>query len=137
MRAMHDGIYCSLSDHWLYTTFKDALWDALSGLLTILMFTQYSVQSRLHHIGMTARLDLGEQAIRGTQVRTIKDRTDNDTQVKIMGEKSWDNRNGRQSTENTRLSKLNTSSTRLARVGYVTTASIDTKVGEILSGLSL
>ena len=28
--AMHDGKYCLVSDHQLYTTFHDALWDAFS-----------------------------------------------------------------------------------------------------------
>ena len=28
--AMHDGKYCLVSDHRLYTTFHDALWDTLS-----------------------------------------------------------------------------------------------------------
>ena len=35
---MHDGKYCLVSDHWLYTTFRDALWDTLNALYRLKYF---------------------------------------------------------------------------------------------------
>ena len=32
---MHDGIYCLASDHRLYTTFQDALWETMIALYNI------------------------------------------------------------------------------------------------------
>ena len=32
---MHDGKYCLVSDHQLYTTFRDALWDTLNPLYRV------------------------------------------------------------------------------------------------------
>ena len=33
--TMHDGIYCLVSDHLLYTTFHDALWETISALYRV------------------------------------------------------------------------------------------------------
>lgn len=32
VRTVYDSVYCRVSDHWLYATFSNALWDTLSWL---------------------------------------------------------------------------------------------------------
>ena len=59
---MHDGKYCLICDHRLYTTFRDALWDTLSALCAADWCAQYQLRKTQQRFGKSAGPVLGNQS---------------------------------------------------------------------------